>query len=158
MKRFAGCLALILLAAVLFAGCSGGSKTFTCGELSITLPAQTKDLSKQDYAADYDFLYSLPEGAMLGFKQPRAPLEEKFPDLTVGKYAELFLEAIELPGTVKEQDGLVTFSYSAAAEGKNVTYLCGVIMSEENFWIIQCYCSSENYEKNQRRWCACRWR
>ncbi len=151
MKRFAGCFFALVLAAALLTGCTGGEKTFTCGELTITLPAETQDLSKLEYAADYDFLYSFSEGAVLGFKQAKAPLETKFPGITAGRYAQLFMEAIELPGTVTEQDGLVTFSYTASAKGKDVTYLCGVFMSENSFWIIQFYCAAESYRENEAR-------
>ncbi len=151
MKRLAGLFAAVLLLTALFTGCNSSEteKTFTCGELSITLPADYKDLSDQKYAEEYDFLYGASSKAVLGFTQERAPLEEKVPDITAKTYAQMFMEAVQLPGTVTEQDGLVTFTYTANADGTEVTYLCSAFMSETNFWIVQFYCPSKDYGKNE---------
>lgn len=151
MNRLAGFFAAVLLLSALFTGCSGGEKekTFTCGELSITLPAAYEDLSGQEYAADYDFLYGSSSKAVLGFTQSRASLEEKIPGITAKLYAQMFMEAVQLPGTVTEQDGLVTFTYTANASGTEVTYLCSAFMSQTNFWIVQFYCPSIDYGKNE---------
>ena len=151
MKRFWGLLTVLLLTAALFTGCNGTEKetTFTCGELSITLPAEYKDLSQQDYAADFDFLYGLPNEAVLGFKQARASLETSRPNLTAKEYAQLFIDAAELSCAVEELDGLVFFTYSAMAGDTEVTYLCSAFKSEINFWIIQFYCPSNTYSQHE---------
>ena len=147
MKRFLGLFAVFLLTAALSTGCAGSEqkKTFTCGELSITLPANYKDLSQQDYATDFDFLFGLPTEAVLGFKQARTPLEANRPNLTAKDYAQLFIDAAELPCTITEADGLITFTYTATVDGMEVTYLCSALMSDVNFWLIQFYCPSTAY-------------
>lgn len=149
MKRISGLLAVLLLTAALFTGCTGTEKAFTCGELSITLPADYADLSQQDYAADFDFLYGLPNEAVLGFKQARASLEASRPDLTAKEYAQLFIDAAELSCTVEELDGLILFTYTAIAGDTEVTYLCSSFRSETNFWIIQFYCPSNTYSQHE---------
>lgn len=151
MKRLFGLFAVLLFTAALFTGCAGGEKekAFTCGELSITLPAIYKDLSQQDYAADFDFLFGLPTEAVLGFKQARASLESDRPNLTAKDYAQLFIDAAELSCRITEQDGLITFTYTATADGTEVTYLCSAFMSETNFWILQFYCPSNIYAQHE---------
>lgn len=147
MKRFFRILAAVLLAVTVLTGCTGllEDKTITCNELSVTLPGIYVDLSEQDYAADFDFLYGFNDEAVLGFKQDRASLEASMPGITAKDYAELFVDAAELNSTVTEQEGLITFTYTAIADNVEFTYLCGAFMSDTNFWIVQFYCPTEDY-------------
>ena len=115
----------------------------------MTLPGLYVNLSDQEYAAEFDFVYGYKDVAVLGFQQDRASLESSFTDLTARKYAELFVEAAELTSTVTEQDGLVLFDYSATANDVDVTYLCSVYMSDTSFWVIQFYCPTADFAENK---------
>ncbi len=149
MKGFSRILAVMLLAVTVLTGCTSRpkDKRVTCNDLSITLPGHYTNLSDQEFAADFDFIYGSRNEAVLGFKQDRSSLAN--PDISAKDYAEMFIDAAELNSTVTEQDGLYVFTYTAIANDVEFTYFCGTFMSDTYFWVIQFYCPSQDYADKQ---------
>lgn len=152
MKRACRVLAAFLVLAALLAGCNKPEvpdQTVTCQDLTLTLPGDYVNLSGEDYAADVEFLYGHGDEAVLGIKQSRSVFMESFPEMSALDFAQLFVDKAGLALEITEQDGFATFLYTANAAGTEVTYLSGVYMTEENFWVVQFYCPSEAFSGRQ---------
>jgi hypothetical protein len=70
-------------------------------------------------------------------------------------YADLYIRVNKLSTSVVEKDGLVTFTYTAEADGQSFTYLSAVFANAEHFWLVQTYCYTENFEKNEADFMEC---
>ena len=153
MTKFVKVLCAFLALCLLFCGCNASPReqTVTCGELVLTLPASYIDLSDQEYAKGFPLVYGFENEAVLALSESRATLEAYYPDINAEKYAMLFVETNALDSQVGKLGELVTFTYAADAEEAALTYLCGVFMSEENFWCVQFYCPTEDFADNQER-------
>ena len=151
MTHFGKVLCAILALSLLLSGCAGLEKeqTVSCGELILSLPASYMDLSDQEYAAGFSCVYGFETEAVLAFSESRKSLEEYYPDINAEKYAMRLVEVNEYDCQVGKLGELVTFTYTTAAEETDLTYLCGVFMAKENFWCVQFYCPSEDFEDNQ---------
>ena len=151
MRTSARVLCAILALCLLFSGCSGEprEKNVTCGELVLTLPASYVDLSDQDYASGFSFVYGQGDEAVLAISENRAALENYYPEINAEKYAMLFVETNQYDSQVGKLGELVTFTHTQTVENTSLTYLCGVFMSEENFWCVQFYCPTEKFAENQ---------
>lgn len=153
MKKFSVILLVLALALGLFAGCSDvldevvPPQTVNIDDLTMTLPGYFIDWSDEDWAEGIPFVYGFNSSAVLGIKEDVATLEATIPGLTAKDYADLFVESNELTSTVSDEDGLVTFTYTANSESTNITYLCGVFKGSTNFWVVQCYCATEDYSE-----------
>ena len=148
-KVFCGVLALCLV----LCGCSAKQqdKVVTCKELVLTLPASYVDLSDQSYAAGLSFVYGVDQEAVLAIHESRASLETYYPDIDAEQYGMLFVETNGYDCQVGKLGQLVTFTYRKVAQNIELTYLCGVFMSEENFWCVQFYCPSEDFSENEEK-------
>ena len=153
MTKFVKVLCAVLALCLLFCGCEGlqQEQTVSCGELVLTLPASYVDLSDQDYAAGFSFVYGFENEAVLAISESRAPLEEYYPDINAEKYAMRLVEVNKYDCQVGKLGELVTFTYTATADEAELTYLCGVFMGAENFWCVQFYCPAEAFESNQSK-------
>ena len=158
MKRFSAIIAL-LLAICLLAGCSDAlnkmvpPQEVTVEDLTMTLPGYFVNWSKETWAANFPFVYGFNSSAVLGVKESVSTLEASLSEVSARKYADLFLEYNGLDSTVNEEDGLITFSYTADAEGTNITYLCGVYKGSTHSWVIQCYCATQEFEIFEEDFC-----
>ncbi len=153
MTKFVRVLCAILALCLLFCGCERleETQTVSCGELILTLPASYMDLSDQDYATGFSCVYGFENEAVLALCESRVSLEEYYPDINAEKYAMRLVEVNQYDCQVGKLGNLVTFTYTAAAEETDLTYQCGVFMAKENFWCVQFYCPSEEFEDNQQK-------
>lgn len=151
MKRLFCLFAAVLMLSSVLAGCKDPvqEQTVACQELTLILPSDYVNQINEPFAEDLDFLCGHGTEAVLAFKQERAPLEEVFPELNAETFAQMFLQKAGLDVEVKADENLVTFTYAAEADGTGVTYLSGVYMTEQNFWIVQFYCPTENFSSRQ---------
>lgn len=151
MTKFVKSLSVILILSLLFCGCNAQQReqTVACGELILTLPASYIDLKEQDYAKGFALVYGFDNEAVLAISESRASLEAYYPDINAEKYAMLFVETNGLSSQVGKLGELVTFTYTANADGTELTYLCGVFMAAENFWCVQFYCPTADFEESQ---------
>ena len=151
MTKFVRLLCAALTLSLLLCGCSAivQEQSVTCEELVLTLPASYIDLSDNDYAKGFPLLYGFEDEAVLAIKESRSPLDEYYPDINAEKYAFLFVETNALDSQVGKLGELVTFTYTADADETSLTYLCGVYETEENFWCVQFYCPTADFEEAQ---------
>ena len=153
MPKFLKALCVVLALCWLFCGCSLGEtdQTVAREELILTLPATYVDLSDQDYAAEFSFVYGFENEAVLAIDQSRASLEPYYPDINAEKYAMLLAEVNDYDCQVGKLGELVTFTYTATTDDVEFTYLCGVYTSAENFWCVQFYCPAEDFADNEEK-------
>ena len=151
MKRLFSLMSAVLIALSVLAGCQKPVKdqTVVCQDLTLTLPGNYVNQINEPFAEDLDLLYSHGTEAVLAFKQERAALETVFPELNAESFAEMFIQKAGLEIAVELHDDLVTFTYTAEADGTGVTYLTGVYMTEKNFWVVQFYCPSADFSGRQ---------
>lgn len=142
-------LVVLLLAVCLLAGCgTQPDQTVTCGELSITLPGSFQDWSQDPASAGLSFSYADETKGVCGVFESKEYLQAYIPGLDAQRYAELFVESNSLASSVEMTDGIPTFSYTAEGDPA-IRYLCGVFESGENFWVVQAYCASEDFEESK---------
>ena len=153
MKRlFSG---LLVLLTVLLCGCNGAlpDQTVVCGDLAITLPGHFMDLSDEEFAREFEMVYGFQDEAVFVLKEPAAELTPYYPEIDTEEYAHLAVESYGLDSTVEIVDSIPTFTYSAQAQDMGFTYMVGVFQSETDFWMVQCYCNTEDYaEKQSQMW------
>ncbi len=151
MKRYLGSALALVLVVALLCGCTQllPDQTVACGELTITIPGVFLDLSSQAFASEFEMVYGLGDQAVSILKEPVSDLTPYYPDIDAQAYAKLAVESNGLDSGVEMVDNIPTFTYTAEAEDMDFTYLVGVFQSDTYFYMVQCYCYSENFEKNE---------
>ena len=140
-------LALLAVMCLIFCGCAVEDQTVTVEELTLTIPGDDVDCSKESYAAGYSLVYGSEECAVMALEEPYAIFEEYgFTDMTVNDYVQLLQEGYQLNIVTDETSDLVRFTF----ESDNNTYLAGVYASEDSFWMIQAGCPTENFKKQEK--------
>ena len=155
MKKLLSVSLVLAMLLVMLAGCNlaeelSKGKQVTSGDLTMTVPAlylDMKDAVKNDALA---FVYGIGDTAVLGVKESRAEVLAALPDVdTAMEYAEIYVKANKVDADVTEKDGIITFTYKASSGGHEFTYLCGVFANDTNFWVVQTYCYTEEFTKNE---------
>lgn len=144
-------ISVLLLIAIALSSCSlitfeSSPKTFSKAGLEITLNESFTEKEHNSYTALYD---SASAGVIT--------LKEEFSlfpnvdtaSMTLAEYAALVIQANNRDSTVQEKDGLTYFVFEAQANGKNFTYFCPVFKSSDAFWLVQFFCTTDSYEKNE---------
>ena len=159
-KLISLCLVLVLLASVL-SGCVFsqllGDKELTFDDLTITVPGMYLDMVSIAGNPDLAFLYGFNDTAVLGIQESISDVQGSFGTTlrSAKDYADLYIRVNKLSTSVVEKDGLVTFTYTAEADGQSFTYLSAVFANAEHFWLVQTYCYTENFEKNEADFMEC---
>ena len=151
-KGFFALIALLLV--ISMAGCSItdiiGTKTVTCDDLTVQVPGLYMDLMGGVNNDAVEFLYGNNTGAVMGIKESISEVVgASFPEVTAKDYLRMFMNANEVLGTITETDGIVNFTYTATVDGESFTYICAAFKGNENFWAVQAYCKTPDFEKNQ---------
>ena len=159
-KLISLCLVLVLLASVL-SGCVFsqllGDKELPFDDLTITVPGMYLDMVSIADNPDLAFLYGFNDTAVLGIQESVSDVQGSFGTTvrSARDYADLYISVNKLSSTVVEKDGLVTFTYTADIDGQSFTYLSAVFANAEHFWLVQTYCYTENFEKNEADFMEC---
>lgn len=149
MKRPGIFLLTLALCASLLWGCTPKDQTVICGKLTVTLPGTYQDKGNEPYADGLDLLYSNETVAVMVTSEDASVLTAYFPDMGAMEYAQLFLQSNGLPGNVKSLDSIPIFTYTRDSGSTSLTYLCGVFASAQRFWVVQLYCDTQLYPKQQ---------
>lgn len=133
-------IAALLLAMCLLAGCTSGDldKSFTCRELTMTVPVIMKDVSDQDEFASFTFALDSSLVAIFGLNETF----EEYPvlkDYDTQDYAQLIISGNSLDALVTERlnQDYHYFVYSADTEDGEYTYVVGIFENDNGFWMIQ---------------------
>ena len=138
-------LALVLL---MLAGCAGGTKTFTCRELTMTVPSSMKDVSGQSGFAGYTFTLDSDKLAIFGLQEryDELPVLEEY---TLPGYAELVIRGngLDCAAALREGEDYLYFAYTYLNEGIEYKYLTGLYQTEEGFWMVQVCAPVSRYDE-----------
>lgn len=147
-------MTIILLVCVLLCGCSMGDiedklpkKTYTQGDVSIELPTTFKNYSSQNMAEGKDFLFANNEIGITGVKESKEVIYETFEVKDLEGYANLIAEVYELDTTASKIKGYWSFTYEQEVDGKDYTYLCVFHETSSDYWNIQAYCETSEFEE-----------
>jgi len=139
--RIALCALLVLCQ---LTGCSAGGNAVRCKDLSLTLPADFMDLSQESYAEDADLYCGRTTLIVKGLAEEKAGLV----DMTLGEFTDYVISSNKLTCAPTPTDYGFVFTYEATVGETPYTYTTATTEGETNFWIIQCYCPSENAAEN----------
>ena len=141
-------LAICLLVLCLLTGCSDNypeGLTFTCRDLTVTLPGDFIDLSGDGIAKDADFLYGRKTLIVMGLSEKKADLKE----MTLEEYTAYVIQGNQLTCTPQRSGDGFLFSYETPVEGDAYTYVIATFEGHTNFWILQFYCPTANFSENK---------
>lgn len=145
MKRLLSAFLAVLFVLSL-AACGSGeqlkSKLFLCDEMRITLDTDFESSQQEGYSA----MYHSDKADVLVLREDKEYFKE---NLTFDEYVELVRshnESSDL-GDLIEDDGLSYFEYTYEDAAYSGTYECltAVIESDMAYWLLQFYCSAEDY-------------
>lgn len=152
MKRRTA-LPALLLAICLLADCAGSPahRAYDYGGLTLTLSAEFVDLSDQEYAKDFTFLYGSKDLSVLGLESSKESLHVRLPDLSLREYAGLMIQQNELQCRLQEKDGLYFIEYNSVIDstGGAYSYLAAFYETGTSYWAVQTYCPAEAYANNR---------
>ena len=115
-------------------------KTFSKSGLTITLTNKFYEKEFAPYAA----AYSSDSIAVFTLKEDKSLFGNE--DLTLLEYAELVVENNQLNATVREIEGLISFTFEKTVDGKDYTYFATVYKSNDSYWLLQISCENTKYE------------
>ena len=150
----------ILLVCFLLCGCSVNEvldkvaeklpeKTYTEGDVSISLPSTFMNYSSQKAAEGKDFLFANSEMGLTGVKEDKKVLFEAFGQMDIEGYANLIAELYEMDNTPTKKGGYWTVTYEQEIDGEDWTYMCVFHETSDAYWNIQAYCKSKDFEENE---------
>ena len=146
MKTTIRLLALLAVVCLIFCGCSVEDKTITVDNMTMSVPGNYMDFSKEDYAAGYALVYGSQSGAVMVLKENRADFEAYgLADMTAMDYVELLEQGYQLTNITEQSNGMVTFQF----DNQGNTYLAAVFADEDAFWLIQAGCPSDGFAKQE---------
>lgn len=149
MTRTGKLLLVLILAVCLLCGCASApqEQEIICNELRLALPVSFSDFSEDGVEEGLAFNYADVDMGICGSFEEKAYLEQYIPDMDAEKYAQAFVQSNNIDAVVETVDGISRFTYSVSGD-PSYTYLCGVFESQKNFWVIQAYCVSADYQVN----------
>ena len=126
-------------------GCASGGTAVRCKDLSLALPADFMDLSQESYAEDADLYCGRTTLIVKGLAEEKAGLV----DMSLEEFTDYVISSNKLTCAPTPTDYGFVFTYEATVGETPYTYTTATTEGETNFWIIQCYCPSENAAENQ---------
>lgn len=141
---------ILILVVCLLAGCgsSASTKSYTCGELTMTVPSVMRDVSSNSDYADYSFALDSNKVAIFGLNETFAqyPVLEEYD--TKG-YAELVISGYSLDSvaTERENEDYHYLVYTADTSMGEFTYIAGIFRNENGFWMIQLCAPTAQFDK-----------
>jgi len=148
MKRTACALLVLALVLSILPGCSGSTQRVSCGELQLEIPRDYKRM--QNVSGSLDLAYTNEKQSVLAVSELRSAVADYDPKISSAiAYAYTFIATNELACEPVEQDDYAIFTYTASAKGVTITYLCGVYMGIDRFWVVQTYCRDTDFAASE---------
>ena len=148
MKRIALLSLCLLMAVCLLTGCNDDYPegiTLEFADLQLTLPGDFIDLSEEGVDADADFLYGRKTLIVKGAAEDKKRLLE----MNLEQYTQQVIGGNQLKTTPEVFGKGYVFTYQKTANEKEFTYITATFESNDNFWLFQFYCPSEDLEENR---------
>ena len=147
MKKMIRILALLLILTLL-AGCGASTKTYTCNELSMTVPSNMRDVSGQSDFSAFTFALDSSKIAIFALNETFAdyPVLEEY---STKEYAELVISTYQLNSVVAERfsSNYHYIVYTAETTQGEFTYMAGIFKNDKGFWMVQICTPTSNYNE-----------
>lgn len=149
MKKAIRILTLVLVLCLL-AGCgnANSTKSYTCGDLTMTVPFIMRDVSDDSDYASFTFALDSSKVAIFGLNETFAdyPMLEDYD--TLG-YAELLIEGYSLDSVPEQraEKGYHYVIYTGETEMGEFTYIAGIFRNDSGFWMIQLCAPTTQFDK-----------
>ena len=136
---------LLLVLSLFLSGCAheAANPSYAFDDLSIQFPEAYINLSEEEFAADFDFVFGLDPIAVSGLREEKSAFEAYGLDLDLENYGSFIILANNVSATLEQKDGIYTFSYTSG----DFTYLVTIWETKDAFWTVQAYCPTEDYSK-----------
>ena len=115
--------------------------------LKLNLPNDFMNYSNTELSDGYAFLYANAEIGVLGVQENKEELFTYFDETDLEGYANLIAELYELDTVPTQKDGIWTLTYSDDTSGDSFTYISAFYETEADFWNVQAYCLTKDYDK-----------
>lgn len=115
--------------------------------LKVNLPSGFLNYTDTDLSEGYAFLYANEEIGVFAVQENKEELFTYFDETDLEGYANLIAELYELDTVPTQKDGIWTLTYSDASSGDSFTYVSAFYETEADFWNVQAYCLTEDYDK-----------
>ena len=148
MKRIVLLALCLLLTVGVFTGCGDEfpeGKTLHFSDMELTLPGDFMDLSQEGISADADFLYVRKTLIVKGAAEDKSKLQK----MTLEEYTALVISGNKLQATPVAFRKGYQFTYEKAVSGENYTYITATFEGNNNFWLFQFYCPTEDLQAHQ---------
>lgn len=149
MKKIIRMILCILILSGLLCGCGKedtGTKTYTCENLTITVPASMKE--QKDLLEGTGFQFCL-EGSGILVVGLREDLS-KFSDMTAMEYANQVVQVNNLNGIPEDKGDYVMIEYTEVI-GTEYTYVACIYKNGYEFWTVQAATLSSVFDKKEAK-------
>lgn len=147
MKKYISLFLYLAMLVGILCGCGKddtATKTYTCENLTITVPASMKE--QKDLLEGTGFAFCLEGSGILVFG-----LQEdlsRFSDMTAMEYANQVVQANNLNGIPEDKGDYVLIEYTANM-GVEYTYLACIYKNGYEFWTVQAATFSSVFDKKE---------
>lgn len=147
MKKFARILVLVLVVVMLTA-CGESTKTFTCNDLTITVPSKMLDVSSNSDFAGYTFTLDSSKIAIFGIQETYADYDV-LKDYDLKSYTDLCIQAngLDCLAVQRATADYYYFEYTANNPDGTYRYMTGCFQSDAGFWIVQVCALATEYDQ-----------
>ena len=137
MKKLTALVLCVLLAVSILTGCFGGTKEYTCQELTMSVPSNMKDVSSKSDFKDFTFALDSSKVAIFGLKEEFSDFDGQ--ELTLEDYTNAVMTGNGTDGLAitRSTADYMYFTYESATAQGTYKYLAGCFKGEDAFWLVQ---------------------
>ena len=146
MKKLTALVLCVLLAVSLLTGCFGGTKEYTCQELTMSVPSTMKDVSSQSDFSDFTFALDSSKIAIFGLKEKFSDFDGQ--EMTLDDYADAVMAANGTQGLAitRSTADYIYFTYESDTSEGTYKYVAGCFKGSDAFWLVQVAALQTDFE------------
>ncbi len=141
-------LSILILFALLFSFVSCGENSFTCGELTLTLPRGYTERERPDGAnmllSDGKSTVTFRRISFIDAESEGIPT-----GLSDGEFAEYFLEKSGISGVISSYNTTPYYTYYNKSEGVRLLTMCAFLRTPYSYFVIVFATADEREEKGR---------
>lgn len=137
MKKITALVLCMLLVASMLTGCFGGTKEFTCQDLTISVPSGMKDVSSKSDFSSFTFALDSSKIAIFGLKEKFSDFDGQ--EMSLKDYADAVIKANKTDAMAiqRSNEDYMYFTYEAETTDGTAKYLAGCFKGKDAFWLVQ---------------------
>lgn len=146
MKKITALLVCVLLVASMLTGCFGGSREFTCQDLTMSVPGGMRDVSSNSDYSQFTFTLDSSKVAIFGLREKFSDFDGQ--DMSVKEYAEAVIKANNHNSLAiqRSNEDYYYFTYEAKNADGAYKYVAGCFKGKDAFWLVQIAAKVTDFE------------